>query len=429
MSDPPAYPETFLVRRKIVTPRVADVAAEVDARLGSMRLRDRIAPGQSVAITAGSRGIANLPEILASIVAHLRSLGAEPFVVPAMGSHGGGTAEGQRRVLESYGVTETAIGCSIRSSMETVILGQTRFGTPLHFDRLAYEADHVLVFNRIKPHTVLSGEIQSGLAKMILIGLGKCSGATLYHRAFADFGFAEIVADAVPRVLASAKLLGGLGVVENAYDETARVEAVLPEAILEREKELLKAAIEWMPRLPFEDAHLLLIDQIGKEISGSGMDTNVTGRKFNDHAAVEGETPRIRRIAVRGLSPHTMGNAIGIGMTEFCRRRIVREMDVEATRLNAVVSGHVPAAMLPLDYETDREMIDAALRTIGLTPPAESRVMWIKDTAHPLVCECSTSYLAEAESREDLEILRGPRPLPFDAEGNLPDEAVAASLQ
>ena len=421
MNDAVKYPETFLVRRNVHTPRVADVPAEVDARLCRLRLGERVAPGQTVAITAGSRGIANLPDILKTIVAHLQALNARPFVVPAMGSHGGGTAEGQRRLIESYGVTEEALGCSICSSMETVVLGESAFGLPLYFDRLAYEADHVFVCNRVKPHTVYSGDIQSGLLKMMLIGLGKCAGAELYHHAFTDYGFAEIISDAATRIIGSGKILAGLAVVENAFDETARVEAVLPEEMISREKELLNLALEWMPRLPFDDAHLLLVDQIGKEISGSGMDTNVTGRKFNDHAPVEGETPRIRRIAVRGLSPHTLGNAIGIGMSEFCRSRVLREMDTHSTRLNSLVSGHVPAAMLPLDYETDREILNVALRTIGLTKPHKAKVMWIKDTAHPLLCECSTAYLEEANSREDLEILRSPSPLPLDSAGNLPD--------
>lgn len=416
-----SFPETFLVRRKVHAPRVADIRREVDARLRSLSLHERVLPGQTAAITAGSRGIANLAEILSAIAAHLKSLGAVPFVVPAMGSHGGATAEGQRRLLESYGVTESAIGCPIRSSMETVVVGRTRFGLPLHFDRLAHEADHVVVCNRVKPHTALSGEIQSGLLKMLLIGLGKCAGAEWYHRAFIDHGFDEIVAEAMPRVFASGKILAGVGIVENAHDETARIEAVPPEEMIDREKRLLKLAVQWMPRLPFDDAHLLLVDKIGKEISGSGMDTNVIGRKFNDHAAVAGESPRIRRISVRGLSPHTMGNAIGIGMAEFCRSRILREMDVHSTRLNSVVSSHVTAGMLPLDYETDREILAVALSTIGLTPPQEARVMWIEDTAHPLVCECSTAYQAEAASREDLEILRQARPLPLDKTGNLPD--------
>ena len=414
------FPQIFRVRQTFDAVRIDDVAAEVHAQLTGLDLRQAVRPGQTVAITAGSRGIANAAPIMRAIVEHLNGLGASPFIVPAMGSHGGGTAEGQRQLIESYGITESFVGCPIRSNMETVIVGQAAEGFPLHFDRLAFEADHVLVCNRIKPHTAFVGPIESGLMKMLLIGLGKCEGATIYHRAIRDFTFDRIIRSVAAEVIKHCHILAGLAIVENAYDQTARIEAVRPEQFEAREKELLVLARCWMPRLPFSHVDVLLIDRLGKDISGTGLDPNVVGRKFNDHRALDDEFPKVRRIALRGLSEATHGNAIGMGVAEFCRSDLLRHTDFAATRLNGLVSGHISAAMTPLDYETDREMLAAALGAIGLTEPAAAKLLWVADTLHLTEAECSAAYLEEARKRDDLEIVDGLRELPLDAAGNLP---------
>jgi len=414
-------PQFFRLRQHFDTAHLDDVPAAVERQLAGLKLDARIRPGQTVAVAVGSRGIANLAVIVRAAVDHLRRLGAEPFVVPAMGSHGRATAEGQRQLLESYGLAERAAGCPIRSSMETVVVCRTAQGIPVHFDRLAWEADHVLVCNRVKPHTMFVGPIESGLVKMMLIGLGNHEGARVYHRAIQQFSFAQIIDSAAGEVLGRCGIVAGLAVVENGYDQTARIEAIRPDDFLERERELLVLARRLMARLPFDDVDVLLVDRIGKDISGTGMDSNVTGRKFNDHAAVEGETPRVRRIAVRSLSPASNGNALGIGMAEFCRSRVIRQADWPATRANVLTSGHIGAAMPPLDYETDRAMLEAALGTVGLVAPPDARVLWIADTLHLTELECSAAYLDEARERKDLEILMPPRELSLDGEGNLPD--------
>jgi hypothetical protein len=415
----PHFPQIFRVRQTFARPRVEDVAAEVHAQLGRLELHRRIQPGQKVAITAGSRGIANIAAILQAAVEHLRELGAEPFIVPAMGSHGGGTAEGQRRVLESYGITEESVGCPIHSSMETTVVGRAAEGFPLHVDRAACQADHVLVCGRVKPHTSLAGDFQSGLVKMLLIGLGKQAGANIYHRAIEDFSFDQIVRNVAGEVLQKCHVAAGLAIVENAYDETALIEAVEPSQFLVREPQLLALARQWMARLPFDAADVLLIDRIGKNISGVGFDLNVVGRKFNDHQAVAGETPKVKRICLRSLTPESHGNAIGLGVAEFCRTQLLRAMDPQATRLNSLTSGHVAAGMTPLTYETDREMLEAALGTVGLVEPRNARLLWIADTLNLAELECSAAYLEEARGRSDLEIVREPREMEFDAEGNL----------
>lgn len=415
------YPTMFRVRQTFEAPRVADVAAEVDAQLSRLALAGRVRSGQSVAITAGSRGVANIGAILRAVAEHLKALGARPFIVPAMGSHGGGTAEGQRQVIESYGVTEAAVGCPIRAGMETVVVCRTPEGIPVHFDRYAFEADHVVVVNRVKPHTRFVGDIESGLMKMMLIGLGKCEGAKIYHRAIQDYSFGQIIRSVAGEVLRQCRVLCGVGIVENARDETARIEAVLPEEFESREKQLLALARSWMARLPFDRVDILLIDQIGKDISGTGLDTNVVGRKFDDHKALADESPKVKVIVVRGLTPQTHGNAVGMGIAEFCKSRMLRETDFEATRLNAITAGHISAAMPPLDYETDREILDIALGTIGLVDPPQAKVLWIRNTLDLIEVECSVAYLDEAVRSKDLEVLTQPRDLPLDGEGNLPD--------
>ncbi|NQU22971.1 MAG: DUF2088 domain-containing protein [Candidatus Nealsonbacteria bacterium] len=417
----PSLPQIFRVRQNFEAPRIDDVPGEVEAQLAGLNLGEKVSPGQSVAVTAGSRGITGIDKIIRAIVQHFVGLGAKPFVVPAMGSHGGGTAEGQRGVIESYGITEEFLGCPIRAGMETVIVCETDEGIPVHFDRYAYEADHVVVCGRVKPHTLFVGNVESGLMKMMLIGLGKCEGAKIYHRAIQDYSFGQIIRSVAGRLLAKCNILAGVTIVENAYDETARIDAVLPAQFEAREGELLLLAKKWLPRLPFEQVDLLLIDRMGKNISGVGFDANIVGRKSNDHKAVDGEVPNVKRIAVRGLTPETHGNAIGIGMAEFCRSRLLRATDFKAVRLNALVSGHISAGMIPLDYETDREILDAALGTIGLTEPPDAKLLWIADTLHLAEIECSAAYLDEARQRDDLEILTEPRDLPLDTDGNLPE--------
>lgn len=414
-----SYPQMFRVRQKFDAPRVEDIPATVQAELTRLKLQNKIKPGQTVAVTVGSRGINNIHTIIHAAVAHLKQIGAKPFIVPAMGSHGGGTAEGQRAIVEGYGITEAFVGCPIRSSMETVTLCQTEEGIPVHFDKNAYGADHVLVCGRVKPHTGFVGDIESGLMKMMLIGLGKHEGAKIYHRAITDFSFPQIVRSVAGHVLSKCRIVGGLGIVENGYDETAKIAAVAAEEIEDREKELLVLAKQWMPRLPFTMADVLIIDQIGKNISGSGMDTNVVGRKYNDRKAADDEYPKIKRIIVRGLTEETHGNAAGIGIAEFCTRRCVEQINYHITKINCLTGGHSSGAMTPVYYDTDREVLDAALSVIGLTTPPNARMLWIPNTLHLAEVECSAAYWNQARERNDLTLLSELRDLPFDDEGNL----------
>jgi len=410
------FPMIFRVRQNFDSPTCEDVTAETKSQLSSLGVDAKIQPGQSIAITAGSRGISNIAQIMQAIAQFFIEAGGKPFIVPAMGSHGGGTAEGQRQVLESYGITESFCGCPIQASMETVVIGQADEGFPVYFDKLAHAADHVVICNRVKPHTNFAGDIQSGLMKMMMIGLGKKDGAALYHRAIHDFGFPQIIRSVAPQVVNNANILCGVATVENGVDETAKIVAMHPEDFESREKELLNDARDWMPKLPFTAIDVLLLDRIGKNISGTGMDTNVIGRKHSEHPA---GAPTIKRIVVRGLTPETHGNAAGIGFAEFCLSRVVEQMDREVTILNCLTALDIPAGQIPIHYPTDRETVATALSTLGLTPSSEARLVWLRDTGHLEEFYCSEAFLSEVESNSLLEVIEPSAAMSFDSRGML----------
>ncbi len=413
------FPRMLRLRQKFDAPRIDDPAGEVERQLSSLGLGETVKAGETVAITVGSRGIANIAEIIKATCDHFLRLDAVPVIIPAMGSHGGGTAEGQREIIESYGVTEEFTGAEIRSSMETVIIDTTPQGIPVHFDKNAFDCDHVVVCGRVKPHTGFVGDIESGLHKMMLIGLGKHAGAKIYHRAILDYSFLEIITAVADVVLEKCSVLCGLALVENAYDETGLIEAVAPGDFLEREKNLLVTSKEWMPRLPFEKIDLLVVDEIGKNISGSGMDTNVVGRKFRDHAATDRDSVSCKRIFVRGLTPETHGNACGLGMAEFTNQRTVDSVNLVATRINAVTGGHPTAAALPMALPNDREAVETALQTVGLVEMDRSRVVQISNTLHVGEVLVSEAFAEELASRDDLEVMTEPQEMEFDEHGNL----------
>ncbi len=414
-----SLPRMYRIRQSFDTPRLGDVATAVRDQLASLNLAGRVQPGQTVAITVGSRGVANVALITREIVQHFLSLGAKPFVVPAMGSHGGATASGQRAVIEGFGVTEEFIGCPIQASMETVIVDKTPQGIPVHFDKNASEADHVFIANRIKPHTMFVGPIESGLHKMMLIGLGKQAGAVVYHRAIKSFTFLEIIRAVADVVVRKCRVIGGLGIVENAFEETALVEGVPVEKFYERECALLEKARAWMPRLPLNDIDLLVVDEIGKEISGTGMDTNIVGRKFNDHAATPDDTTNCRRIFIRGLTVKTHGNGTGIGLAEFTNRRTVEALDMESTKVNCITAGHATAAMIPVYYDTDWEVVNTALKTLGLTEPPDARVVQIRNTLLLQEMLVSEACLPQLLGHPRVTIESGPFAWEFDQAANL----------
>jgi hypothetical protein len=406
----------FRLAQRFEGPAVADVPAAVEAELSRLRLAGRIRRGASVAVTAGSRGIRDIVAVLRAVVAHLRAIGAAPFVVPAMGSHGGGTAEGQVRLLAHYGVTPESVGAEIRASMETVVLGRTEDGIPVHFDKIASQADHVVVVGRVKPHTDFHNNIESGLMKMMMIGLGKHEGAKIAHRAIQDLTFDRIVRTVGRTVLAKAPILCGVAILENGYDRTAHIEAVEAAGFETREPALLDMARKLLPGLPFAKVDLLMVDEIGKNISGTGMDTNVINRK----PSFTYPAPVIKKIYVRGLTHATSGNASGIGLADVTTRRLVDSADWPQTYINSRTSGWLRSASVPMTVDCDRTALDVILRTVGLVEPENARVVRIANTLELAEIEASEAYLPELAGRAELTRLTDPAEMAFDAEGNLP---------
>ncbi len=412
-------PRMMRVKQRFDGPTLEDIPGAVREEIAKQNLSDKVARGDSVAISVGSRGIANIALITRTVIEELQVLGAEPFVVPAMGSHGGGKAEGQRGIIESYGVTEEYIGAPIRSSMEVVQVGETGDGVPVFFDKYAYEADHVVVAGRVKPHTGFVGEIESGLHKMMLIGLGKHKGAALYHQAIVHYSFDRIVRAVGQTVIDKCGVLFGLGIVENQYDRTALVRTVEPENFVEGEKELLLLAKKWMPSLPFEQIDVLVVEEMGKNISGAGMDTNVIGRKYYDHKAAEKEYPKVTRIAVRSLTEETHGNASGIGMADYIHARILDQIDLEATAINTMTGNHPSAGAVPICFDSDRKVLEAALSTCGLVEPPDARVVRIRNTLDVGEILVSEACEKEVARRDELSVVEPPQEMQFDANDDL----------
>jgi hypothetical protein len=409
------------IRQHLERPILTDIPGTVQRELERLDLAQRIRPGQTVALTAGSRGIANIPAILKAVADHLKALGAKPFLVPTMGSHGGGKAEKQQSIIESYGITEAFVGVPIRASMDTIEVGTTPEGWPVLLDRHASQADHIAVVARIKPHTAFHGPIESGLLKMILIGLGKHAGALIYHRILIEQPYDTVVRSVARTMLAKAPIAFGLGIVENGYDETAMIEAVPPERFEEQEEALLVHARRLLPTLPVRTGDLLVVDQIGKEISGSGMDTNVVGRKraFRGQPAPP-EMPNYRLIFVRGLSAKTQGNASGIGLADFTTTRLVEAMNYRDTVTNCLTAGYPEGAFIPVHMPSDRQVIESALKIIGTRRPEEARVVRILDTLHVDEVEVSEAVLHDPSPRTRFEATGAGQPWSFDDQGNLP---------
>lgn len=421
MNAEKSLPSFFAVTQDFPRKVVEDVEAVIANTFRDTQSLEKIEKGQQVAIAVGSRGINQLSRIVLAVVNEIKDLGAVPVIVPAMGSHGGATAEGQRAVLEGFGITESAMGCSIAASMDTILLGHTPAGLPIYFDRVASASDHIVVVNRIKPHTRLVGRYESGLIKMMMIGLGKHRGASTYHQFFPDYDYCldHLVNSVVDLLLDRMPITCGLAVLEDAFENTAHIEAIPAEKIVEREPELLNQAKALLPKLPFDQIDLLIVDQIGKEISGTGMDTNLIGRKSNDKAAAENEFPKVRYIYVRSLTEKTAGNAAGIGIAEYCHRRVIDRLDVEKTKVNCITSAHPSAGAIPLVFESDYELVQAVLSQVAVERQRSVKWIWIRDTLHVDRLLASEVLYEQACESESLQALGSPQPLAFDDQGDL----------
>jgi len=407
-----------MVRQHFPDRRIPDVADEVQRQLRDSGFAARLKPGASVALGVGSRGIANIATITRAAVQFWKSQGMQPFVFPAMGSHGAATAEGQADVLAHYGIIEETIGCPVRSSLEVVPLGKTPQGIQTYMDRNAYESDGVIPVGRVKWHTDFMGKIESGLFKMIAIGLGKFAGAQHYHTYAYKLGLENTIRAIGRTVLESGKILGGLAILEDANHNTAKLEAVPVEGMEQREEELLALAKSWMGRIPL-DLDILILDEIGKNVSGAGMDSKVVNRSVLGDYNPWPDTPLIERIFVRDLSDLTYNNAVGIGMADITTDRLVQRIDWTPTRVNSLTASTPSAIRLPIHYPSDRECLEAISPTVGKFDTRDVTIGWFRNSLELSQMAMSENLRPRIERNPMLEIVSPEREIEFDAAGNL----------
>ncbi len=420
MNAQPPYPKMFPLRQRFPDPPALDLSQTLNQELEKMA--GHIRPGMSVAVGVGSRGITQLKTVVQGVLDQLKALQAKPFIIPAMGSHGGGTAEGQTELLAEYGITEAALGVPIQATMDTQTVPGSDQSHCIEWSTAAATADAALVINRIKPHTDFSGTLGSGLIKMTVVGLGKHAGAARFHRAASRAGYEHTLRERFRILSGQMPFIGGLALIEGPTHQTAHVEWVDAASMATRETELFKKSQDWMPKLPFEAIDLLIIDQIGKNISGAGMDPNVMGRSVHGYSSLpptEANGLHVRRIFVRGLTPETHGNAIGIGLADVTTRRLVEETNPQVTFINALTALSTNGAKMPIYFDTDAECIERMLDTLALDSPKEARILQIRDTLSLERMVASESFWEEANQRPDLTPESEPSEIAFDPQRNL----------
>ena len=400
-----------------------DFPREIAKQFSDSGVLQTINPGSRIALAVGSRGIANLREIVLTVVDALRGKGAKVFIIPAMGSHGGGTPEGQSHVLAEYGITPDSTGVSFDTRMEVRNIGKTPAGTDVFTAQAAMEADGIILINRVKPHTDFSGNLGSGLLKMCAIGLGKYRGAITLHAAASRLGHEACIRAAARVILKSAPILGGLALVEDQNHETALLEVVPADDFEEREVVLFQKAKQLMPKLPFQNVDLLIVDEIGKDISGAGMDTNVIGRSVYGYLSwllppARDNGPCIHRIFVRGLSKASDGNGVGIGLADFTTSRCVDQLSRKFTYTNCLTALTPGMAKIPIYFDTDRECVERALASLALPDPSQARIVRIASTLSLKRIQVSEGYADQLDG-PDLEVKSGFHDMSFDDADNL----------
>ncbi len=413
-----SFPKLLPVRQNFPDRSVHDVAGDVKRQLGASGFNSRLKPGARVALGVGSRGIANIATIVRSAVEYWKSQSCRPFIFPAMGSHGAATAEGQADVLAHYGIHEAAMGCPIISALEVVSLGKTADGIEAFMDRNAFDSDGVMLIGRIKWHTDFAGKIESGLFKMMAIGLGKFAGAQRYHTYAYKLGLEHVIRSVGRQVLKSGKILGGLAILEDANHNTAQLTAVPVEDMERKEEELLALAKTWMGRIPMP-LDILILDEIGKNISGAGMDTKVVNRSvYGDSNPWPGE-PRIERVFVRGLSDSSYGNGVGLGMADIVHDRLLEAIDWHPTQINSLTASTPAAIRTPIHFPSDRECLARIAPTVGKLDLLEVTYGWIRNSLELGFWKLSENLRGEINKNPLLEIVGPAEEIDFDAAGNL----------
>ena len=414
-----SFSPLLLVKQSFPDRSIADVPEEVRKQLSASGFSNRLAPGSKVGIGVGSRGISNLSTIVRAVVDYWKAAGMQPFLFPAMGSHGAATAQGQADVLAHYGVNESAMGCPVVSQLEVVSLGSTAEGIEAFMDRKAYESDGVMLIGRVKWHTDFAGGIESGLYKMMAIGLGKFAGAQRYHTYAYKLGLEHVIRTVGRQVLGSGKILGGLAILEDANHGTAQLTAVPVESMEAKEEELLKLVKSWMGRMPF-DLDILMLDEIGKTFSGAGMDTKVVNRSVNGLYNPWDTAPKFERLFVRGISPHSYGNGVGLGMADVIHDRLLEQIDWTPTQINSLTASTPAAIRTPLHLPTDRLCLEKVWPTVGKLKQEDVTVGWIRNSLDLRALAVTENLRASIETNPNLQIVGEAHDWPFDEADNLP---------
>lgn len=407
------------VRQNFPHRALRDIPAAVRAELLSCNPASHLKRGSRIAIGVGSRGIANLAEIVRSVVDYFNAGGFRPFLFPAMGSHGAANAAGQAKVLAHYGIDESTMGCPVVSSFDVISLGRTETGIEVFAGKDAWESDGTFVVNRVKWHTSFEGALESGVSKMLALGLGKIDGAQICHGHARNLGMTTVIRDVAGYLIATGKILGGLAIAEDAYHDTAQVTALAADVLIERETELLRIVKSWMGKLPVPALDVLIVDEIGKNISGTGMDLKVVNRGIHGSYNPYPDTPRVERIFIRSLSELSYGNGVGIGLADVIHDRVLDRLDINAGRINARTSGSLAAVRTPLHFPSDRECLDLLTATVGKFDPAAVTMGWIRNSLDLGKVALSENLAGEIAKNPMLEIAGPPFELTFDAAGNL----------
>ena len=410
-------PYICYVQQSFPRPQVMDILAATNDALLTLRLNQKIRPGQKIGITVGSRGIQNLLPLLRTTVDFIRGLGCEPFLLAAMGSHGGGTEGGQTEVLESLGITEEALGAKVLTCADCRTIAHTTSGLPVFIVESALMMDGIVIVNRVKTHTSFKGIVESGLTKMLVVGLGGPKGAHQFH-GFGPDELPRLLVEIGETILEKLPILGGLGIVENAYEETAAIKGIERDHLIAEESELLLFSKTLMPSLPVDTIDLLIVQEIGKNFSGTGMDTNIIGRA-RINGVPEPQKPSIKRIAVLDLSEASHGNASGVGLADFITQKLVNRIDRQVTYLNCLTSTFVTRAAIPMYFDTEEKLVGAALFSLSAIPRDKLRIVIIRNTLFLMECFVSEVLLSELEARPDLIIDKAPHEVTFDCNGRL----------
>ncbi len=412
-------PRMLPVRQNFPDRSIKDIPAEVKGQLSHSGFAAGLKPGGRIALGVGSRGISNIGAIVRSAVEYWKSAGFAPFIFPAMGSHGAATAEGQADVLAHYGIHEATMGCPVISSLEVVSLGKTAEGIEAFMDRNAFNSDGVMLIGRVKWHTDFAGKIESGLFKMMAIGLGKFAGAQRYHTYAYKLGLEHVIRSIGRQVLGTGKIVGGLAILEDANHNTGQLTAVPVAQMEQKEEELLALAKSWMGKVPVPHLDILMLDEIGKTISGAGMDTKVINRSVYGEANLWPDTPRIERIYIRDLSGNSYGNAVGLGMADMIHDRLLEKVDWNPTRINSLTASSPQAIRIPIHFPSDRECLEKLMPTVGKIDLADVTLGWMTNTLEIGVVKLSENLRSEIQRNPNLEILGPPEEMELDGVGNL----------